>query len=85
MCLHLQSSFLYLCNCFSSQKHPHLSGNLKAQPCVGFALSFLFYASFLVFEENRSLQLINIYFTVPYHQHWTIQQCNNFILTPVCW
>lgn len=52
-CLHLQSGFLYLCNCFSSQKHSHLSGYLKAQPCVGFALA-LCRASYLQGTEAHS-------------------------------
>lgn len=54
MCLGLQSSFLYLCNCFSSQQQPHLLGNLKTQPCVGSTPSFGLCLIFTVSGQNRS-------------------------------
>lgn len=75
--------FLYWCNCLSSQEHPHLSGCLKAQPRVGSALSV---APGRIFTESRrSRRLINIYFTLVYHQHWRIPPSSKLVLTPAYW
>lgn len=76
MCLGLQSSFLYLCNCCSSQHHPHL----KAQRCVGSTLSCALGLIFTGWAEQKLTADQYLF-----HAPGSAAPDNNFILTPSFW
>lgn len=72
----------FTCVIASPLQRPHLWGYPTAQPCAGSALSS---ASGLIRPGNRSSQLIDIYFALPYRRHGTTLRRHGFILAPARW